>query len=443
MIRMNKPACFLLVLILVAITLTGMAESAPFKVAYTVPNGWTNAESIEVALRVEELAETPVAKLEYKLGKDWQEITEGYRNAVDGRISITVTDNAILKVRITDPDGQQMTDEKEIDCFDREAPKVSAVITGSNLDIVAQDQLSGVAGIQVNGLLFTVLDGDSMSIPITDTLSKYERLAIRAFDYAGNFTEPVSMINTCYEKQPDPTPAPVASQKPKQDKEEDQSETDTSDNTGSSSGERKIYGASSVYVSEKASYTGPTAEPVPTPTPIIETVYETEYITLGPGMPYQSDGNSHTLDMLYSAATNKQFITLQTKSGNTFYLVIDYDKPIDEDAEMYETYFLNLVDERDLLALMSDDEKEEVPTPTPQIVYVTPEPTTAPVPTAEPIEPVEEKNPGNTGVIALVAILAIGGVLAFLFLKKKDGTPKYSLDNDFTMEDGDGSESDN
>ena len=80
-------------------------------------------------------------------------------------------------------------------------------------------------------------------------------------------------------------------------------------------------------------------------------------------MPYLADGNGHTLDVLYSAATNKQFITMQTKSGNTFYLVIDYDKPIDEAAEMYETYFLNLVDERDLMALMSEEEK---PTATPQ-----------------------------------------------------------------------------
>ena len=30
-----------------------------------------------------------------------------------------------------------------------------------------------------------------------------------------------------------------------------------------------------------------------------------------------------------------------------FYMVIDYDKPLDEDGEQYETYFLNLVDSRD------------------------------------------------------------------------------------------------
>ena len=54
----------------------------------------------------------------------------------------------------------------------------------------------------------------------------------------------------------------------------------------------------------------------------------------------------------YDKATNKQFITVQTSGGNTFYIVIDYDKPTDEDGEQYQTYFLNMVDEADLLAAM-------------------------------------------------------------------------------------------
>ena len=59
--------------------------------------------------------------------------------------------------------------------------------------------------------------------------------------------------------------------------------------------------------------------------------------------------------MLYDKATNKQFITVQTKNGNTFFVVIDYDAPINEDEEQYQTYFLNMVDESDLLALLDDD----------------------------------------------------------------------------------------
>ena len=44
-----------------------------------------------------------------------------------------------------------------------------------------------------------------------------------------------------------------------------------------------------------------------------------------------------------------------TRNGHTLYLVIDYDKPLDEDGDQYETYFLNLVDESDLLALIDED----------------------------------------------------------------------------------------
>ena len=73
--------------------------------------------------------------------------------------------------------------------------------------------------------------------------------------------------------------------------------------------------------------------PAPEPTP-----------TITPGEGFSEDGNLVTRDLLYDAATNKQFITVETSGGNTFYIVIDYDKPVDEDGEQYHTYFLNMVD---------------------------------------------------------------------------------------------------
>ena len=52
----------------------------------------------------------------------------------------------------------------------------------------------------------------------------------------------------------------------------------------------------------------------------------------------------------YSDGSGQQFITLVSKSGNTFYLVID------RNAKGQQTvHFMNLVDEADLLALMEEE----------------------------------------------------------------------------------------
>ena len=64
------------------------------------------------------------------------------------------------------------------------------------------------------------------------------------------------------------------------------------------------------------------------------------------------DGNLTLIDDIGSATgAGQQFITVETKSGNTFYLIIDRDDDGDENV-----HFLNLVDEADLMALMEDGE---------------------------------------------------------------------------------------
>ena len=57
----------------------------------------------------------------------------------------------------------------------------------------------------------------------------------------------------------------------------------------------------------------------------------------------------------YSDGSGQQFITLVSKSGNTFYLVID------RNAKGQQTvHFMNLVDEADLLTLMEEEDAEAV-----------------------------------------------------------------------------------
>lgn len=407
-----------------------------YSVSFSVPSVWTNAAKSTVSVQINDLTAIGIQCIEYSLNSSWQDITTDYYLAANGDISVPVRENGTFTIRITDPHGHVFEESTEISIFDRGAPTIQARIEGEYLRVQAQDDGSGIGGIQVNGLLFTTVENGVLSVRIPDVLSKYDHLAVRGFDYAGNFSDPITLDNPYYQPETS-TPASQTTPGPGSTATATPAPTAT---------QPSYYPTSEPYYYPTASATPQiiyvTAEPpAATPTPVIQT----EYVPIGPGMPYLADGNGHTLDVLYSAATNKQFITMQTKSGNTFYLVIDYDKPIDEEAEMYETYFLNLVDERDLLSLMSE---EEQPSPTPQVVYVTPEPTTAPLPTATPAptpatseEPAvkQEKNP-VTGIIALVVIVATGGGVAFWFVKNKGKNGSKNSSTGFDFDDADDEE---
>lgn len=77
-----------------------------------------------------------------------------------------------------------------------------------------------------------------------------------------------------------------------------------------------------------------------------------QHQTSGGGAVLTPDGNLTLADDMGSATgARKQFITLVTKAGNTFYLIIDRD-----DKGEQTVHFLNLVDEADLHALMDEEE---------------------------------------------------------------------------------------
>ena len=165
----------------------------------------------------------------------------------------------------------------------------------------------------------------------------------------------------------------------------------------------------------------------------LDPVEETPAPTVEPGEGFTEDGNLVTRDLLYDKHTNKQFITVQTSGGNTFYIVIDYDKPVDEDGEQYQTYFFSVVDEVDLLTAI-EAAGMEVPacactvkcaagtinTDCPvcavnmsECVGTKAEP--EPVEEPEPAEP-EPEQKSNTGTLLLIlAVALIGGGAGWYF----------------------------
>ena len=144
----------------------------------------------------------------------------------------------------------------------------------------------------------------------------------------------------------------------------------------------------------------------------------------------------------------KQFLTVQTKAGNTFFIVIDRAR------ESENTYFLNLVDEADLLSLMDEPPVEKAapvctctdhctvghidtncpvcaadmtaclgtdpePEPEPEEVVIPPEP--------EPETPKKDGMENTMRIVGAVGLLAVAAVVLLIVFRGKNRkqTPRH------------------
>ena len=139
---------------------------------------------------------------------------------------------------------------------------------------------------------------------------------------------------------------------------------------------------------------------------IFETEEEPVTVTEQNTGPLTPEGNLTVVDdyqTTFSDGTAQQFITLVSKSGAYFYLIIDRAADGDQTA-----HFLNMVDEADLLALMDE---EDIPEPEPE-----PAPTPEPEPLPEP-EPEEGEDGAGKFVLVLLVLAGIAGGGAYFWLK--------------------------
>ena len=192
-------------------------------------------------------------------------------------------------------------------------------------------------------------------------------------------------------------------------------------------------------------------EAAPVEQPVLPEVVEKDVVTVtdetsGALTP---EGNLTLVDDYYtnySDGSGQQFITLVSKSGNTFYLVID------RNAKGQQTvHFMNLVDEADLLALMEEEdadaytaEKEAATQAEQDRLKAEEEAKKAAEEAASGTEQPKENKitkiaSGFLGVVVLIALAAGGGFYVFAKQKQKKQAEKEALDPDagYTEDTGD------
>lgn len=148
-------------------------------------------------------------------------------------------------------------------------------------------------------------------------------------------------------------------------------------------------------------------------------------------------GNGRLIEDVLDGNVNRQFLTIQSKNGNTFYIIVDKD---DKGGE--NVYFMNLVDEYDLMAFAEDfpeETKAKKPATTEPIVTDKGGKPVSTIPeTDENGEPVSipVSNPGgsNNTLLLLIGILVLGGGAAFYFFKVK-GNPNTQKKPDIDIDD--------
>ena len=411
-----------------------------------IPAGWHNAP-VTVTVRIRDKNNAGWKKVEAALRETAERTDLTEQLAHDGLARYTVPDNGIVFFFVTDPYGTEHTLTLELRYIDLEAPVLRAGVSGALLRVEAADALSGMAGVYVNDELYTTLQNGEFSLRI-DRNTRDSHFYIMGVDNAGNRTGYLVIANPFYEKET-PAPSPTPEQHSAHCPADCDCRKQSSGNTGSS--------GSNTGVGKPSNASGSTGKPAAAQTPATTEPAKTQEpsdtaapVAIEKGTGFSQNGSAVTRDLLYDKHTNKQFIAVETRNGHTLYLVIDYDKPLDEDGERYETYFLNLVDESDLLALI--DREDSIPVCScankceagavntacevcraniTECAGKAAEPKKEPETTPEP-DPEPEKKSGGSGllVVALLIVLAGGGALYWFKLRKPKPQTKGPADLD-------------
>ena len=295
---------------------------------------------------------------------------------------------------------------------DTTPPTLTATLDGDTLHIAAEDDLSGVEAVLIDGTRVNALSDGAANMLLKDYAGTGKTVSVYAVDYAGNRSETIKLDNPYY----------IASV------------TTPSSSTGSGSSDQS------------------TPQPTTPSTPASDSTAQTDSTESTSSIPvgaFTPEGTGTVQDNV-SNADDKQFYTVTTEAGNVFYLIIDGKR------DSNNVYFLNGVTESDLLALAEKDGnsttnsipeiitctcsvkceagkvntscqvcKNDLNGCTAKVAEVTPEPT-------EPEKPSSGDSNATMLILAAGALLGVGGVGYYVKIVKPK---RETADEDDDFED--------
>ena len=146
--------------------------------------------------------------------------------------------------------------------------------------------------------------------------------------------------------------------------------------------------------------------------------------------PLTPEGNMTLVDDIQGdAAKDKQFIVVQSRGGDYFYIIIDNAAEGEN-----RVHFLNQVDEADLLSIIDEDLQSIQQQAAPPVVEQ-PTPTTEPEPTTQPEQPKENNSMYGLILFLLVAVLGGGAIFYLKVIKPKQNVKGGTDLDEFDLEE--------
>ena len=378
------------------------AKDDNVSITVTGPEGWVSERGeVKVAVEIKPDSGVEIKSIEARQGNGkWSDITES--------LTYMATDNGKVQIRVKDVEGKSYEEELELTCFDKEQPTLIAAVNEGVLHIQAQDGVSGIRNVYVNGYTFeNVPDGD-LTIRLQQFDATYAEFVIQVTDQAGNISDVYTVAN------------PYAT--------EDDELVHFLPTTAIPSDAETAVGTVTEYSTPEVAISGDL---------MFEEIREYQ---MG-----QVDEDGEPLPL------GKEIYTIETVSGKTFYMVID------KESDENNAYLLTQAGEADILNFLQTDEEKVLPqnaaVVSEHVLTVGSKPGTAQTPVPEDTQETEEEEPvkknSNSKNLLMVGgcVALFGGALAYLKLVKNKGgkAQRYHeedeeeddvIENEETEEDG-------